>query len=255
MSSIDNDILRLLHGDPVIFRDICLIYSPTLGEIATTGLDKFYEYLSVTMIEKPKVTDRKIAELLKAISNFEYIILLTQMDETQRDLIGRAFQFFTHEQVQFVANPPMIVFGDPSEKRVVTKDTYDDFQYLISLACAMVDTSEERIEIFEDDSPRVKDIKRKMLEGRKARAKAKKKKSSASGSDVKVSDLIASLPVGSNGGVNIIDVWNLTYYAFQDQLKRMSWREEYDINTRAAMAGAKIDKEKLSHWIKTMTFN
>ena len=46
----------------------------------------------------------------------------------------------------------------------------------------------------------------------------------------------------------------LSYYAFQDQLKRMGWHEEFNINTRAAMAGAKIGKDKLSHWIKTMTF-
>jgi hypothetical protein len=35
----------------------------------------------------------------------------------------------------------------------------------------------------------------------------------------------------------------------------MSWREEFDINTRASLAGAKLDKSKLSHWIKSMTFN
>ena len=51
------------------------------------------------------------------------------------------------------------------------------------------------------------------------------------------------------------NVWDLTYYAFQDQLKRMSWREEFDINTRASLAGAGLDKNKLSHWIKTMSFN
>jgi hypothetical protein len=34
----------------------------------------------------------------------------------------------------------------------------------------------------------------------------------------------------------------------------MGWYEEFNINSRAAMAGAKISKEKLSHWIKNMTF-
>jgi hypothetical protein len=53
----------------------------------------------------------------------------------------------------------------------------------------------------------------------------------------------------------MLNVWDLTYYAFQDQLKRMSWREEFDINTRASLAGAKLDKNKLSHWIKSMSFN
>jgi len=34
----------------------------------------------------------------------------------------------------------------------------------------------------------------------------------------------------------------------------MGWYEEFNINSRAAMAGAKIKKDKLTHWIKNMTF-
>ena len=93
-----------------------------------------------------------------------------------------------------------------------------------------------------------------MIEGGKQRAKAKAKAQKEKPAGVGVTDLVASLVAGSNGAVNNDSVWHLTYYAFQDQLKRMSWREEFDINTRAAMAGAKIDKEKLTHWIKTMSF-
>ena len=87
------------------------------------------------------------------------------------------------------------------------------------------------------------------------REEAKKKIKKRDGeSELELSDLIASLTIGSNT-YNMSNVWDLTYYAFQDQLKRMSWREEFDINTRASLAGAKIDKNKLSHWIKTMSFN
>ena len=93
-----------------------------------------------------------------------------------------------------------------------------------------------------------------MIEGRKKREEAKRKNKKANDkSNLELSDLIASLAIGGN--YNLINVWDLTYYAFQDQLKLMSWSEEFDINTRASLAGAKLDKSKLSHWIKTMTFN
>lgn len=95
----------------------------------------------------------------------------------------------------------------------------------------------------------------KLIKGRKDRAKAKSKSKKDGDNKLGFSDLIASLLAGSNGAINNQTVWSLTYYAFQDQLKRMNWREEFDINTRAAMAGAKIDKDKLSHWIKNMSFN
>jgi hypothetical protein len=94
-----------------------------------------------------------------------------------------------------------------------------------------------------------------MLKGRQDRAKAKEKQKQKEGeSSLELSDLIASLAIGGSG-YNMLNVWDLTYYAFQDQLKRMSWREEFDINTRASLAGAKLDKNKLSHWIKSMSFN
>ena len=57
MNLTDGDILRLMHGDPLFFKDICLVYSPTLGEIATAGLEKFYRYLSLMLIEKPPVEE------------------------------------------------------------------------------------------------------------------------------------------------------------------------------------------------------
>ena len=33
------------------------------------------------------------------------------------------------------------------------------------------------------------------------------------------------------------NIWDITYYAFHDQLKRMGWRDQFNINNQAAMAG------------------
>ena len=255
MSSIDNNCLRFLRGLPAIFKDICLVYSPTLGEIAATGLDKFYQYLSLIMIEKPKTEEAGIAELLKKLSDFEYMVLISQIDSSQYQLIKSAFNFFTHEDVTLLMDPPSILFGDPNEKRMITKDQFIEFQQLVKQACAAIDSNEQSIEFLDSDSEDTRRIKMQILQGRKDRAKAKANQAKTKDeSDVKLSDLIASLCVGTNGAINMLNVWDLTYYAFQDQVKRMSWREEFDINTRAAMAGAKIKKDKLSHWIKSMTF-
>ena len=119
----------------------------------------------------------------------------------------------------------------------------------------MFDTKEDIIEFLDSDTPKVRELKKQMLEGRKKRKEAKLKESKKRGdSKLELSDLIGSLAIGSNS-YNLINAWDLTYYAFQDQLRRMNWLEEFDINTRASFAGAKIDKNKLSHWIKTMSFN
>lgn len=244
-----------MSGSPAIYNDICTVKSPFLRDIAAEGLDRFYQYLSFMTIRKPTMENEEIQKLLSPLSDFEYLLLLTQMDEENYKLIRAAFQFFTDEQVTFITEPASIVFGPLNEKRILTKDSFPGFQDMISLACAMRDPKEDTIQFLDSDTPRVRALKEKMLKGRRDREEAKRKAKKKSGeSDLELSDLIASLAIGGSG-YNMLNVWDMTYYAFQDQLKRMSWREEFDINTRASLAGAKLDKNKLSHWIKTMSFN
>lgn len=255
MSSTDDKVLKFMCGLPVMYGDICLVKSPFLKDIAAEGLSKFYQYLSFMTIKKPIMENEEIQKLLSPLSDFEYLVLLAQMEPENHKIISAAFQFFTDDKPIFLTQPTRIVLGDATEKRVLTKDNFIGFSELVSLACAMRDPKEDTIEFLDSDTPRVRALKEKMLKGRRDREEAKKKAKRQSGEkELELSDLIASLAIGSNT-YNMSNVWDLTYYAFQDQLKRMSWREEFDINTRASLAGAKLDKNKLSHWIKSMTFN
>ena len=240
-----------------MYKDICLIYSPLLKEIAAEGLDKFYTYISLLVHpEKPKNLDDnpQLKALLSPLTDFEYLILSATMDKEIHKLLNAAIRFFTKENAVFVVKPqPMIVLGDVKEKRCITQDTFIGFQDKISLACALLDPHEDTIEFLDSDTTQVRALKEKLLKGRKDRAKAKQKTGNGD-SKLQLTDFIASVAIGTNS-LNMLNIWDLTYYAFQDQLKRMSWHEEFDINMRASMAGAKMDKNKLSHWIKSMSFN
>ena len=255
MNSTDDKVLKFMCGLPVMYGDVCLVKSPFLKDIAAEGLSKFYQYLSFMTIKKPIMENEEIQKLLSPLSDFEYLVLLAQMEPENHKIISAAFQFFTDDKPIFLTQPTRIVLGDATEKRVLTKDNFIGFSELVLLACAMRDPKEDTIEFLDSDTPRVRALKEKMLKGRRDREEAKKKAKRQSGEkELELSDLVASLAIGSNT-YNMSNVWDLTYYAFQDQLKRMSWREEFDINTRASLAGAKLDKNKLSHWIKSMTFN
>ena len=255
MSLTDSTILKFLSGKPAMFEDICLIKSPFLKDIAAEGLDRFYQYISFLTITKPSMENEEIQKLLSPLSDFEYLILLTQMEKENHKMLDAAFQFFTEDKIHIVNDPPSIILGDPKEKRVITQNNFNGFQDMITLACAMRDPKENTIQFLDSDTPRVRALKEQMLRGRRQREEAKRRQRQKSGeSELAFTDLVASLAIGSNA-YNMLNVWDLTYYAFQDQLKRMSWREEFDINTRASLAGAKLDKDKLSHWIKTMSFN
>lgn len=255
MSSTDSKVLKFLSGVPVIYDDICIVKSPFLKDIASEGLERFYQYLSFMTIKKPSMENEEIKQLLSPLTDFEYLVLLAQMEAENHNIISAAFQFFTGDKPTFLAQPTSIILGDPIEKRILTNDNFTGFSELVALSCAMRDPKEDTIQFLESDSPRVRALKEKMLKGRRDREEAKRKAKKKNGeTDIELSDLIASLAIGNNG-YNMLNIWDLTYYAFQDQLKRMSWREEFDINTRASLAGAKIDKNKLSHWIKSMTFD
>lgn len=251
MSSTDEKILKFLCGLPVMYKDICLVESPSLKKIAAEGVDKFYQYIGLLTIQKPEVEDKELKKSLSALSDFEYLILLTQLDKNNYNLASAAFEFFTNEKPTFVVEPPQVILGDPVEKRALTKETYYDFTDLILTACAMKDSKEQPIEFLETDTPQVRKLKEQMLKGRRDRKKVKNKSTE---SDLMLSDLIASLAIGV-GNYNLLNVWDMSYYALQDQLKRMGWKEEFNINTRASLAGAKLDKSKLTHWIKPMSFN
>ena len=67
-------------------------------------------------------------------------------------------------------------------------------------------------------------------------------------------DLIASLPI-SNIGLNILNVWDVNYYAFNDQFKRMRALKEYEIGLQSLIAGADPKKVKLKDWIQNIRFN
>ena len=90
-----------------------------------------------------------------------------------------------------------------------------------------------------------------MKQNRQKVRKAKAKAAAQKGMDLHFSDLIGSLTI-NHCNINAVNVFDMTYYMFHDQLKRMGWRDEYDINSRAAMAGAKLNKSQLKYWMRSI---
>ena len=89
------------------------------------------------------------------------------MEPDSHKLISAAFQFFTGDKPIFLTSPTRVVLGDASEKRMLTNDNFAGFSDLVSLACAMSDPKEETIEFLPTDSPRVRELKEKLLKGRR----------------------------------------------------------------------------------------
>ena len=252
MNLTDNEVLKFQKGSPILLEDICAIYSVTLGEIVDIGYDNFQQYLGIITSTKPMDIkgDNELTNILNDISDFQYLLLMATMDKTVNEKLKSAFRFFTHSQATFMLDPPQIVLGPLVEKHILDESHFYDLQYIIKRMYFLIDEADD-IVINDNDSPQVKKLKMQMKKNKEKVRQAKAAKAAREKTDLKMSDLIGSMTL-NNCGVNIINIWDMTYYAFHDQLKRMGWRDQFNINQKAALAGAKIDKSQLKHWMKSI---
>lgn len=253
MNLTDSDVLKFQSGAPYIFQDVCAVYSAKLGEIVNEGYDNFQQYLGLLTASKPipKPGDKsEFAQVLKDLTDFQYFLFMTALDPQMNEIARRAFYFFTHEEVLFSLEPAQIVIGPPEERHIINEGNFYEFQTVLRRMYFLEQEGEEII-IYEDDPPQTKHLKQKMRENREKLRKAKAKQAAQSGSDLKFSDLVGSITI-NNCGLNMENVWNITYYAFHDQLRRMGWRDQFNINNQAALAGAKLKKNQLKHWMRSI---
>ena len=252
MNLTDSDTLRFLKGSPVLLDDICAIYPAKLGEIVELGYDNFQQYLAFITMTKPNLRrhdNEELYDIIHDLTDFQYMLLLANCDFQAMTILKKAFRFFCHDTAIFSVEPAQIIMGPIEEQHILTEDKFYELQRIIKKMYFLT-IDEDEIIIYENDSPRVKQMKMKMRENREKVRKAKEKDQEKS--DMKFSDLIGSMTI-NNCGLNIINIWDMTYYAFHDQLKRMGWRDQFNINQKAALAGAKLDKAQLQHWMRTIT--
>ena len=253
MNLTDNEVLKFQKGSPVFIEDICAVYPATLGQIVDLGYDKFQTYLSVITATKPigqKQQDSELKKMMEQLTDFQFILLMAHIDIAMNENLKGAFRFFTHEEATFSMEPPMIFVGPLEDRRALNESTFYDLQRLLRRMYFLEQEGEEII-IYEDDLPEVKKLKQQMRENREKVRRAKANKNTSDGSDLKFSDLIGSIAI-NDCGLNMSNIWDITYYAFHDQLKRMGWRDQFNINQKAALAGAKLKKSQLKHWMRSI---
>ena len=253
MNLTDDEVLKFQKGTPILIDDICAVYPATLGEIVDLGYSKFQQYLSILIAEKPEMKEKEDPELIKLIdelTDFQYLLMMTSIDPEVNRIVKEAFLFFTHENIVFSLEPAQIIIGPLEEKHLLTEEKFYDLQRILK-RMSFIEQEGEEIIIYPDDPPGVKRLKMQMRKNREKVRKAKAKQAAREGSDLKLSDLIGSITI-DNCGLNMENIWNITYYAFHDQLKRMGWRDQFNINNQAALAGAKMKKSQLKHWMRSI---
>ena len=97
------------------------------------------------LTSKPPAEDREMKKVLDKLSDFEYLLMITQIEPERKQMLLRALELFTQDRGTILLNNSAIVLGDPSEKRILNKDNFYEFHSYIGAVCAMEDYTEYRI--------------------------------------------------------------------------------------------------------------
>ena len=239
MNLTNADSLQLFYGKPLNVNDICLVYFPTLGDIAEIGAESFYHYTSLLTMDK-----KELFESPAEMSELQYLIALSLTNQEFFELIQKAFSFFIKEEITILADLIAIQVGTLDEQRLLFENDFILLQTHIKQVCAL-----GKNEIHKStDSEHVRAIKEKIRKGQALVAQIKAKDGKEDGAPEMV-DLISCFLAGATE-VNICTIWDMPYYMFQIQFRRMQMIEEFTMQTQASLAGAKISQDKMKHWIR-----
>ena len=231
-------------GIPTQIDNICKVYPVTLREIAQVGVKNFYSYLNLFTLEKEDIDEFfRQQGIEEDITPFQFTLINAVSDERYLQNLQEAFKFFLHEdKITILADNEAIVLGEITENRLLMEGNFNVICNIISKQNVTQRESDEEKMNNPSDARAAKIIK-KIKEGRKIREKKN------SGSNLSFVDLVASLAAKGNG-LNALNVWDLTYYAFNDQFKRMQMIEEYESARQSILAGADPKKVKLEYWMR-----
>lgn len=231
-------------GIPTEIGNICKVYPVTVREIATIGAKNFYSYLNLFTLDKEDIDEFLQQQgVEERLTPFQFTLINANEDKQYLENLEKAFKFFLHEeQITVLVDNEAIILGDINEGRVLTEEDFNTVCAII-IEQNMVNKSSAEERMNNPSDAKAAQIIKKIKEGRKIREKK------SSDSNLNFIDLVASLAAKGNG-LNAINVWDLTYYAFNDQFKRMQMIEQYDNARQSILAGADPKKVKMEYWLR-----
>lgn len=234
------DKLKLLAGDPIQFSDVGHIYPFTIRTIKDIGGEKeFNSYLNVLTMGK-ELIKRTFGESneLDGLSDFEIIYLFISMDINYKNIVTKALRTILKKDI--IATD----YGFLVEDKVINNSNFDELVHIVKVQNCLKKLSNET-----EENP-ANDKARELLEKRKkARERLNKLKNNESDGEPLALDDLVSILCANGNGINIFNVWDLSFYAFNDQFNRMKMFDDYQVSVQSLLAGADPNEIELKHWM------
>lgn len=182
----------------------------------------------------------------------EYMLSLIYHDSQppkMRELIGRAFKFFIHQDVHILVEQKMIIVGDLETELLkaktiddlvtITEDNFFKFQNTVRRACGE--------NVIEPPNPnehwKIREMKAKTRLRDRVKAKSK--------NGITLGTMMASICC-MGIGLNPLNIGEISYPVLGALMRTYQEKEKYDIDIRSLQAGAKKKDVHLKYWIRNI---
>ena len=233
------DELQLMRGRGIKVGDF-FIKPLSIGEIEELTEFKYFQYISIIGINKDSF---QVAD--EDVTIFDLVFITCTREEDFRQLFLKSFSCFTRQEVKmYVGNDNYFFYTENEEEcKFISKENYDDIIEVIKLQNCLTKKNEE-----DEDNPADEKTRQILERQKRARVLLEKAKKTGDGEPLTLADLVSIL-ISNGNGVNPFNVWDMHFYMFNNQFNRMKMLEEYDINIRSLLAGAKAEDIDLKHWM------
>ena len=233
------DELQLMRGRGIKVGDF-LIKPLSIGEIEELTESKYFQYISMLGITKEsfQIDD-------ESVSLFDLVFVVCTKEEDFRILFLKSMSHFLREEVSMYIDDDYFFYTENEEEcKIINETNFESIIEVVKLQNCLTKKTDE-----DEDNPA--DEKTRQILERQKRARAllaKAKKGDDDGEPLTLSDLVSILSSNGNG-VTPFNVWDMNFYWFNNQFNRMKMLDEYDINIRSLLAGAKAEDIDLKHWM------
>lgn len=239
---IDEIKAQAYLGSPSNLKNICKVYPLKIKNIIEMGYSEYSRRLGtllLTEIEIQKIIKEKIGEEipLEEIEPLEYLLQSADQNDIFSLELETMFSTFLQEDVLLLPEiNAILVGGNPSDKRLITKDNFRDFQDILRLQ------NRKEVKAAPPENESYGQRKMRLLREKVAEAKRRQTEKEKSSDELSFAD---QLEIATVFG---IDVQSCTLYAFYGLIRRYQAKEKWDNDIRMLCAGADSKKIKTKYW-------
>lgn len=215
----------------------------TLKEIVSIGYDIYDKYLTILLTKKESFFNEEFAKSIPV--EIELYDILDENQELQE------IHHWYYAALRFLLGTNNITYNEGlfiDETKIHQKDYQEIIKIIKIQNC--INSNDLIDDDFNPANERVRKLREKQLENRR-KIQELKKNSGDDSNKLTFFDLISILCANANG-INILNVFDLNMFQFNDQFNRMKLLNDYEVNIQSILHGADPKKIDFKHWMIRM---